>query len=90
MYLLARQVPPVVFAGTSAVTFWAVNWFKVPGYAAAGLFDVDLLLTLAPTAVLILPGVLTGRWAVQRLNPRAFEIFVLVGLTSGALLLVLR
>lgn len=88
MYLLAREVSPIAYAATSAAVFWATNWLKVPGYALAGLLDVDLIIALAPTALLILPGVLCGRWAVRRLDPRPFEAFVLVGLLTGATLLV--
>ena len=73
----------------SAAIFWVTNWLKVPGYALAGLLDVDLILGLAPTALLILPGVLCGRWAVTRLDPRPFEAFVLVGLLVGAVLLLI-
>ena len=90
IHLLAREVKPVAYAGTSAAIFWAINWLKVPGYALAGLFDVPLLAKLAPTAVLILPGVLIGRWAVRRLSPRPFEIFVLIGMVAGAILLLVR
>lgn len=89
MYLLAREVSPITYAATSAAIFWATNWLKVPGYALAGLLDVDLILTIAPTAVLILPGVLCGRWAVHRIDPRPFEMFVLVGLLIGAVLLII-
>lgn len=88
IHLLARRVPPIVYAGTSAAIFWAVNWMKVPGYALAGLIDPPLLVTLAPTALLIPPGVLIGRWAALRLAPKPFEVLVLVGLLVGAVLLV--
>jgi len=89
MYLLARQVSPVTYAASSAAFFWATNWLKVPGYALAGLLDIGLITKLAPTALLIVPGVFCGRWAVHRLDPRPFEIFVLSGLVIGAVLLVL-
>lgn len=89
IHLLAHNLAPIRFAGTSAAIFWAINWLKVPGYALAGLFDPDLMLVLAPTALLIPPGVLTGRWAVQRLSARPFEILVLAGLVAGAVLLLL-
>ncbi len=88
MYLLAREVSPITYAATSAAIFWATNWLKVPGYALAGLLDIDLIVTLAPTALLILPGVLCGRWAVRRIDPRPFEMLVLVGLVIGAVLLL--
>ncbi len=88
VYLLARRLPPLTYAGTSAAFFWATNWMKVPGYALAGLLDPDLMLTLSPTVLLILPGVLCGRWAVGRLNAHTFEIFVLIGLLTGSGLLL--
>lgn len=88
MHLLAREVTPIRFAGTSAAIFWAINWMKVPGYAMAGLFDCGLIVALAPTALLIAPGVFVGRWAVRRLSPRPFEILVLAGLVVGAALLL--
>ncbi len=88
IHLLSRKLAPISYAATSAAIFWAVNWMKVPGYALAGLFDWDLVVGLAPTAVLIVPGVLVGRWAAQRINRRPFEIFVLAGMLVGAVLLV--
>ncbi len=88
IHLLARELRPLQFAGTSAAIFWAVNWLKVPGYAAAGLFEMRLLLSLAPTAIFLAPGVLVGRWAAGRLEPRSFELFVLAGLIVGAILLL--
>ncbi len=88
IHLLAHNLAPIRFAGTSAGIFWAVNWLKVPGYAVAGLFDLDLLRGLAPTALLIPPGVLLGRWAVRRLPARPFEVLVLIGMVVGAGLLL--
>ncbi len=88
IHLISRQLTPIRYAGTSAAIFWAVNWMKVPGYALAGLFDRDLLLKLAPAAVLIVPGVLAGRWAAQRIDPRPFEVFILAGMLIGAALLL--
>ncbi len=89
MYLLAREVPPLTYAASSAAIFWATNWLKIPGYALAGLLDVDLIVALAPTAVFIVPGILAGRWGVRRLDPKPFEVFVLIGLVIGAVLLII-
>jgi uncharacterized membrane protein YfcA len=84
VYLLAARITPVAFVSTSALVFFVINWLKVPGYAAAGVLDRELLVALAPSALLIAPGVLAGRWIVHRLDRAVFERIVLVLLTAGA------
>ena len=86
-YLLAARTPPVAYVATSAVFFSVVNWLKVPGYLAAGLLDGSAL-ALAPVAVLLVPGVLAGRWLVHRVDARVFERVVLVLLVVGAVYLL--
>jgi uncharacterized membrane protein YfcA len=90
MHLLSRNLQPVRYAATSAALFWAINWMKVPAYAAAGLVDLELLRSLAPTALAIVPGVFVGRWVVERIPRRPFEVFVLVSLLAGVVLLLVR
>lgn len=87
MYLLAAHTPPVAFVATSAIFFFVVNWLKVPGYLAAGLLDWQTL-RVVPLALLIPPGVVTGRWLVERVSPRVFERIVLVLLVVGAIYLL--
>ncbi len=89
IHLLARQVAPLTFAGTSVAVFTFVNWLKVPGYLMAGLFDTELMWRMAPAIVLVVPGVFVGRWITARLNLAQFEVLILVGLVVGAALLVL-
>jgi len=86
-YLLAARTPPVTYVATTAVFFTVVNWLKVPGYLAAGLLDTSAL-RLAPLAVLLVPGVLVGRWLVRRIDARVFERVVLVLLVVGAVYLL--
>ncbi len=88
VYLLASKVEPRPFVATNAALFFLINWMKVPGYISAGVFDVDLTLTLAPLAVLIFPGILVGRWFVTVVKPEVFDRFILVSLIAGALLLL--
>lgn len=88
IYLLAARTPPVTFAATAAVYFFAVNWLKVPGYAVAGLLDLSIARTL-PLALLLVPGTLVGRWLVERIRQEAFERIVLVLLTLGAVNLLI-
>jgi len=88
-YLIACRTPPTTYAATMAAVFCAVNWLKVPAYAAAGLFDVHLLAQFAPAALLIAPGVLAGRWLVARSDPRVYERFLLAFLLLAACWLLL-
>ncbi len=88
MYLLAERVPPRTFVASSAALFFLINWFKVPGYLAAGLFERNLLTTMAPAALLIPPGVLLGRWIVTKLDQRTFDAIILASLVVGAVLLL--
>jgi uncharacterized protein len=89
VYLVLARTPAVPYVATLAVFFWAVNWIKVPGYLAAGLFDWDLLVRLAPTALLVPLGTVAGRWLVRRLEQRTFDRVVLALLVLGAVALLL-
>jgi uncharacterized membrane protein YfcA len=90
IYLLVTRTPIRSYVATSVVYFAVINLLKVPGYVAAGLVDVDLLLRLAPTALLVPPGIALGRWAVERISQRTFDRLVLVSLLAGAALLLVR
>lgn len=88
VYLLAARVPPRPYVATSAALFFVINWMKVPGYLSAGLFDTELLRTLAPVVVLIGPGIIAGRWFVTVVRQEVFDRFILASLVAGALLLL--
>ncbi len=88
VYLLASRVEPRPFVATNAALFFVINWMKVPGYLSAGVFDVDLTLTVAPLAVLIVPGIFVGRWFVTVVRAEVFDRFILVSLVAGAFLLL--
>jgi uncharacterized membrane protein YfcA len=87
VYLLAARTPPVTYVATTAVFFFVVNWLKVPGYLAAGLLDASVL-RLAPLALLLVPGVLVGRWLVDRVEQQVFERIVIGLLLFGAVYLL--
>ena len=89
IHLLAARVGPRPFVATNAALFFVVNWLKVPGYIAADLFDTTLMLRLAPTALLIPPGILAGRAFVTRVNQKLFDGLILVSLVAGAILLLI-
>jgi len=89
LYLLAMRLPKIVFVGTAAWYFFALNVFKVPFSASLGLINPSSLgvsLLLGPFAM---AGALVGRPVVERLNQRLFELIALA-LTFVAALLMIR
>jgi hypothetical protein len=89
IYLLLTRTTSRHYVATSALFFAVVNWLKVPGYVGAGVFDAELTLRLAPTALLIPPGILIGRSAIRRISQQAFDRFILASLVGGAILLLI-
>lgn len=85
MYLLPKQLPPMVYAGTAGLFFWVVNLAKLPPYVALGQFTTDNLvysLALVPVAPV---GVLLGRRLVRLSTPRVYYriialLLVMVGI----------
>lgn len=76
MWVAPRRLAPTIFAGTGSVIFAAVNWMKVPSYAALGSFTPEVL---AAAALLIPPAVLTtlvGVWVVRRIEPARFYVII--------------
>ena len=85
MYLLPKQLPPMVFAGTAGLFFWVVNLVKLPPYFALGQFTTANLLYSAALVPLAPVGVLIGRRLVRLSNPRVYyriiaAFLVLVGI----------
>jgi hypothetical protein len=65
-YLLPQRLPPLVFSGTMAVFFAALNASKWVPYAALGLIDGTNMIT----ALLLLPLAPVGVWIGVRLTDR--------------------
>jgi uncharacterized membrane protein YfcA len=89
LYLLAMRLPKILFVGTAAWYFFALNVFKLPFSASLGLINpasLGVALWLGPFAML---GALFGRPVVDRLNQRMFELSVLA-LTFGAAIMMMR
>ncbi len=83
LYLFAMGLPKLEFIGTGAVFFLCLNLFKVPFMAGLGMITPASLAANALLAPAVLAGAFAGRWLVQRINQRWFEIIVL-GLTLAA------
>jgi uncharacterized protein len=79
-YVLPLRLPPLVFAGTMAVFFAALNVAKIVPYAWLGQIDVRNLLT----SLLLLPlpplGVWAGVWLAGRISPAAFYRYAYFGM----------
>tara|TARA_R110002049_G_scaffold9801_4_gene49066 strand:- start:4276 stop:5028 length:753 start_codon:yes stop_codon:yes gene_type:complete len=72
MYLMPKQLSPLLFAGTAGIFFAVVNLVKVPPYFMLGQFtSANLLysLVLVPLAPL---GVMLGHYLVKRSTTRFY------------------
>ena len=89
IYLLIQNLRPRVLVATSALFFAILNLIKLPGYLLADLILPEMLGRLLWTIPIILIGIWIGRWAVDRINKRAFD-WVLTALlaVSGVMLIV--
>ncbi len=88
MWVLPRRLPRDIFVGTNAIFFAAVNWIKVPAYAALGQFTRT---NLAATAVLMPVAILAtfaGVVLVRKVSAERFYtlIYVLLILVGAKLL----
>jgi uncharacterized membrane protein YfcA len=80
MYLLAMRLPKLIFIGTAAWYFFALNLFKLPFSYSLGLINANSLpisLALIPFAVL---GALSGRLIIRLIDQKFFETLA-IGLT---------
>lgn len=76
IYVMPQRLPRDVFVGTGAILFGAINWIKVPPYAALGQFTGENLATslvLFPLAIL---STWAGVWLVRRVDAERFYTIV--------------
>lgn len=88
LYLLHVRLPVMVFLGTTAWFFFAVNLVKLPITLALGLVTVhtlQLVLILSPALII---GALVGRAVARRMSLAVFEWVVLAVTFAAALNLV--
>lgn len=72
IYLLPKQLNPLIFAGTAGIFFAVVNSVKlIPYYSLGQLGSGNLLLSLVlvPLAPI---GVRIGHWAVKKTDPKLY------------------
>lgn len=88
IWVMPRKLPRDVLVGTTALFFAAVNWIKVPAYAALGQFTLaNMLATMALLPVAIL-STFFGVWLVRAVSPERFYkiAYVLTALLGVKLL----
>jgi uncharacterized protein len=88
LYLLSKRLPKEEFIATGAWFFFVINLTKVPIYLYHGLIGRQSLVFDAMMVPAVLCGAVTGRWLVDRMPERLFEILV-VALTAVSTLLLI-
>jgi uncharacterized membrane protein YfcA len=89
LYCMAVALPKFEVVGTIAWFFFIINAFKVPFSVGLGLIDRYTLLLNAVLAPAVVAGVLGGRWLVNWLPQRVFELVLLAFAAIAALRLIL-
>lgn len=88
IYCLAVALPKFEIVGTLAWFFFLINVFKLPFSAGLGLIRTDTLLLNAVLVPGVIVGVLSGRWLVDRLPQRIFDVLMLTFAIAAALRLI--
>jgi len=88
IYFLAVGLPKLEFVETAAWFFFIINAFKVPFSVGLRLITRQTLLLNAALTPVVIGGVLGGRWLVQRLPQRVFDLLLLGFAAIAALRLI--
>lgn len=88
LWVMPRHLKRDVLVGTSAVYFAALNWIKVPAFAALGQFTRPNLLTAAALLPVAIVSTFAGVWLVRRIDgERFYKIVYCLMILVGVLLL---
>lgn len=88
MYVLPQKLPKLVFAGTSTITFAAINLAKLPPYLALNQFPS---FQTGPTAILIataVAGAFAGAKVTKIVSDKVFFLIVQIALFCISLRLI--
>ena len=88
LYCVAVGLPKFEVVGTLAWFFLIINAFKLPFSAGLGLIRPDTLLLNTVLTPAVITGVIGGRWMVQRLPQRVFDLLMLAFAAIAALRLI--
>jgi uncharacterized membrane protein YfcA len=81
LWVMPRQLPPPVLAGTTALFFAVINWMKVPTFAALDQFTRTNLITTAVLLPVAILSTLAGVRLVRRIDAERFNrlIYIVMG-----------
>ncbi|RVT94991.1 sulfite exporter TauE/SafE family protein [Sphingomonas crocodyli] len=84
LWAMPRRMPRDVYVGTSSIFFGAMNWIKVPAYAALGAFTPSNLIASAALLPVAILSTLLGVRLVRRIRTEgfyriAYALLLLVG-----------
>ena len=89
LWVLPRRLPRDVLVGTWAVYFAALNWIKVPAFAALGQFTATNLWTAAALLPVAIVSTFAGVWLVRRIDgERFYKIIYCLMIFVGVILIV--
>src|SRR5688572_31586123 len=89
LWVLPRRLPRDVLVGTWAVYFAALNWIKVPAFAALGQFTATNLWTAAALLPVAIVSTFAGVWLVRRIDgERFYRIIYWLMILVGVVLLL--
>ena len=78
MWVIPRRLPRDILVGTTAIAFAAMNWMKVPAYAALGQFTRDNLQSSALLLPVALAATAAGVALVRKINAQRFYTVIYV------------
>jgi len=90
IYVLPQRLPRMVYAGTGAITFAAVNAIKLVPYAALGQLSSTNLRLSAWLLLPALAGTQIGRMAVRIIPERAYYAFLHIALFAISIGLIVK
>lgn len=78
MWVLPKKLSRDMLVGTTAFAFAAMNWMKVPAYAALGQFTADNLIATALLAPVAIVSTFAGVALVRRVDAARFYTLIYV------------
>jgi uncharacterized membrane protein YfcA len=88
LWVLPRRLKRDVLIGTWAVYFAALNWIKVPAFAALGQFTATNMLTAAALVPVAIVSTFAGVWLVRRIDgERFYKIIYCLMILVGVILI---
>ena len=89
LWVMPRRLHRNVLVGTSAVYFAALNWIKVPAFAALGQLGKANMLTAAALLPVAIVSTFAGVWLVRRIDgERFYKIIYALMILVGVMLLL--